>query len=210
MQQGSDAARTHRPAGRCVRQPQAPRPQDSSTAVHFRENAVHFHEHAQSSILRTGMQFWSSMKPAFSNRAKRHAGLPGNIRARPGRLRTARSASLPRMFHATVMLLSTGNVHLPKSWTGDPVRMAAAYVPAGIGFATKPALALAMIERARAACRSPGLPPIASMASGRGKERPSQPEAENATVMLGCELAKASSTGSWQILRLMSTTMPTD
>ena len=47
MQQGSDAARTHRPAGRCVRQPQAPRPQDSSTAVHFRENAVHFHEHAQ-------------------------------------------------------------------------------------------------------------------------------------------------------------------
>ena len=49
MQQGSDAGRAHRPAGRCARQPQAPRPQDSSTAVHFRENAVHFHEHAQDS-----------------------------------------------------------------------------------------------------------------------------------------------------------------
>src|SRR5271157_1058106 len=49
MQQGSDAGRAHRPAGRCARQPQAPRPQDSSTAVHFRENAVHFHEHAQAS-----------------------------------------------------------------------------------------------------------------------------------------------------------------
>jgi len=48
MQQGSDAGRAHRPAGRCARQPQAPRPQDSSTAVHFRENAVHFHEHAHS------------------------------------------------------------------------------------------------------------------------------------------------------------------
>jgi len=49
MQQGSDAGRAHRPAGRCARQPQAPRPQDSSTAVHFRENAVHFHEHAHTS-----------------------------------------------------------------------------------------------------------------------------------------------------------------
>ena len=51
MQQGSDADRAHRPAGRCARQPQAPRPQDSSTAVHFRENAVHFHEHAQTTAL---------------------------------------------------------------------------------------------------------------------------------------------------------------
>ena len=68
MQQGSDAARTHRPAGRCVRQPQAPRPQDSSTAVHFRENAVHFHEHAHARQGRMGRE-----------RALRHRPFPARV-----------------------------------------------------------------------------------------------------------------------------------
>ena len=42
-------------------------------------------------------------------------------------------------------------LYLPKNWTGDPARMAAAHVPEGTGFATKPAIALKMIERALAA-----------------------------------------------------------
>ena len=42
-------------------------------------------------------------------------------------------------------------LYLPKAWTGDPARLAAAHVPAEIGFATKPQLAACMIERAIAA-----------------------------------------------------------
>jgi SRSO17 transposase len=42
-------------------------------------------------------------------------------------------------------------LYLPKAWTQDAARMAAVHVPDGTVFATKPALAVAMIERAMAA-----------------------------------------------------------
>jgi SRSO17 transposase len=42
-------------------------------------------------------------------------------------------------------------LYLPKAWTDDPARTAAVHVPPDITFATKPRLALAMIERALAA-----------------------------------------------------------
>jgi len=42
-------------------------------------------------------------------------------------------------------------LYLPKAWADDPARMAAAHVPPGTAFATKPQLARAMIERAIAA-----------------------------------------------------------
>lgn len=42
-------------------------------------------------------------------------------------------------------------LYLPKEWTDDPDRLEAAYVHAGIGFATKPKLATGMIARVIAA-----------------------------------------------------------
>jgi SRSO17 transposase len=42
-------------------------------------------------------------------------------------------------------------LYLPKAWVDDPARLAAAHVPPGTAFATKPRLALAMLERAIAA-----------------------------------------------------------
>ena len=42
-------------------------------------------------------------------------------------------------------------LYLPKVWTDDAERLAAAHVPAGTGFSTKPQLARTMIERAIAA-----------------------------------------------------------
>ena len=41
-------------------------------------------------------------------------------------------------------------LYLPKNWTTDPARLAAAHVPESIAFATKPALAVQMIRRALA------------------------------------------------------------
>jgi SRSO17 transposase len=42
-------------------------------------------------------------------------------------------------------------LYLPKAWTDDPARMASAHVPDGTAFATKPGLAVTMIERTIAA-----------------------------------------------------------
>lgn len=39
-------------------------------------------------------------------------------------------------------------LYLPKAWTEDRARLARAHVPESVGFATKPAIALSMIERA--------------------------------------------------------------
>jgi SRSO17 transposase len=42
-------------------------------------------------------------------------------------------------------------LYLPKSWTDDPLRLKATYIPKDVGFATKPQLAARMIARAAAA-----------------------------------------------------------
>jgi len=54
-------------------------------------------------------------------------------------------------FVLTGRALIDRRVYLPKSWTGDPQRCAAAGIPAEAQFATKPELALEMITGAVAA-----------------------------------------------------------
>jgi SRSO17 transposase len=49
-------------------------------------------------------------------------------------------------------------LYLPKEWTDDPDRLEATYVPADVGFATKPKLATRMIARAIAASWLPVIP----------------------------------------------------
>jgi SRSO17 transposase len=43
----------------------------------------------------------------------------------------------------------TGELYLPKSWTDQPKRTAAAKVPEGVGFRTKPAIAAELLQRVR-------------------------------------------------------------
>ena len=56
----------------------------------------------------TMTQFWSSMKPDFSSRARPHAALRGNIPVRRARSPTAGSASSPVMSRGTAMPSLTG------------------------------------------------------------------------------------------------------
>ncbi|GAB3377618.1 hypothetical protein GCM10027514_15160 [Azotobacter armeniacus] len=54
------------------------------------------------------------------------------------------AAYVPRHGHAFI----DRALYLPEAWTDDPLRMAAAPVPEGMGFSTRPQSALQMIERA--------------------------------------------------------------
>src|SRR5215831_18283292 len=82
-------------------------------------------------------------------------------------------------------------LYLPRSWTGDPERCAAAGIPEDTAFATKPQLARRMIERAAAAGVAFGW-----VAGWRNRTSPTSSQSPAAT---GCPSALASRCGpmSW-------------
>jgi SRSO17 transposase len=65
-----------------------------------------------------------------------------------GRIENAQVAVYLTYSAARGHALIDRELYLPRSWIDDPARCAAAGVPAGVAFATKPALATAMLTRA--------------------------------------------------------------
>jgi len=65
-----------------------------------------------------------------------------------GRVENAQVAVLLAYASPAGHAVTDRELYLPRSWTRDPERLRAAGVPAQVGFATRPALATAMITRA--------------------------------------------------------------
>jgi SRSO17 transposase len=104
------------------------------------------------------MRFWSSTilrqaqdEAGFLKQGKASCGVGRQYTGSAGKITNCQigvfAAYVSRHGHAFI----DRALYLPKAWTGDPARMAAAHVPPDTPFATKPRLARAMIERAIAA-----------------------------------------------------------
>src|SRR3712207_3946275 len=87
----------------------------------------------------------------FLKKGKRSCGVARQYTGSAGKITNCQigvfAAYVSRHGHAFI----DRALYLPKAWTDDPARLLAAHVPPEITFATKPRLALAMIERAIAA-----------------------------------------------------------
>jgi SRSO17 transposase len=78
----------------------------------------------------------------------RSVGVQRQYTGTAGRIENAQVGVFLTYTTMTGHTLIDRELYLPRSWTGDPARCAAAGVPEGTGFATKPALASRMILRA--------------------------------------------------------------
>lgn len=106
----------------------------------------------------TGKRCWSLMRPASSNRVRHPVVWRANIPDRRARLVPAKAGITNCQIGVFAAYVSHHGhafidraLYLPKTWTDDLERMAKAHIPEGTCFATKPAIARTMIERAIAA-----------------------------------------------------------
>src|SRR3954464_11657749 len=81
-------------------------------------------------------------------KGSRTVGVQRQYTGTAGRLENARVAVYLTYSAGGGHALIDRELYLPRSWTEDPARCAAAGVPAEVAFATKPALATAMLTRA--------------------------------------------------------------
>src|SRR4051794_2899330 len=88
------------------------------------------------------------MRPETSRRAAAPSGCSGEYTGTAGRIENAQVAVYLTYSAGGGHALIDRELYLPRCWTEDPARCAAAGVPADVGFATKPALATGMLIRA--------------------------------------------------------------
>ena len=90
----------------------------------------------------------------FLKKGTRSAGVQRQYSGTAGRIENAQVGVFLGYASRHGHALIDRALYLPKGWTQDRARCRAAHVPEAVAFATKPALGLAMLQRARAA----GLP----------------------------------------------------
>src|SRR5947209_8262833 len=84
----------------------------------------------------------------MSRRERTPSACNGEYTGTAGRIENSQVAVYLTYAAAAGHALIDRELYLPKSWTDDPARCASAGVPAGVGFAIKPALARVMLIRA--------------------------------------------------------------
>jgi hypothetical protein len=104
-----------------------------------------------SSTSATLVRCWSSTRTGDLKKGTATAGVQRQYTGTAGRIENAQVAVYLGYSAPAGHALIDRELYLPKSWTGDPERCAAAGIPENTAFATKPQLARRMIERAVAA-----------------------------------------------------------
>ena len=87
----------------------------------------------------------------FLTKGTKSAGVQRQYRGTAGRIENCQIGVFLGYASRHGQALIDRALYLPKGWTGDAARRAAAGIPAEVAFATKPKLGLAMLERALAA-----------------------------------------------------------
>lgn len=101
------------------------------------------------------VQAWSFDDTGFLKQGEHSVGVQRQYTGTAGKVTNCQTAVSLTVATQRCHLPVDMQLYLPQSWTDDPARRKEARIPAEVEFATKPQIALAMAQRARAA----GLPP---------------------------------------------------
>lgn len=89
---------------------------------------------------------WSSTRPAFSSKAS--CGVGRQYTGSAGKITNCQIGAFAVYASLKGHVFIDRRLYLPKDWTGNPVCLVKAHVPEEVRFATKPAIAVAMVCQA--------------------------------------------------------------